>query len=106
MAASVTTNIVSSDILKKPDTYYFDRVTGVAAFQALSVILKVNCLSLAFATIHDKIVVIDPFSDNCTVITGSHNLGYTASFKNDENMLIIRNDKGIAQAYATHVLDM
>ena len=32
-----------------------------------------------FAIIHSKIVVIDPFSDNCTVVTGSHNLGYRAS---------------------------
>src|SRR4051794_15507400 len=32
-----------------------------------------------FAIIHSKIVVIDPFSDNCTVVTGSHNLGFRAS---------------------------
>ena len=44
-----------------------------------------------FAVIHDKIVVIDPFSDNCVVVTGSHNLGYKASYDNDENMAIIRD---------------
>src|SRR5262249_13824982 len=59
-----------------------------------------------FAIIHNKIVVIDPFSDNCTVITGSHNLGFRASHNNDENMLIIRGHKGLAQAYACHVLDL
>jgi phosphatidylserine/phosphatidylglycerophosphate/cardiolipin synthase-like enzyme len=42
------------------------------------------------AIIHDKIVVIDPFAENCVVITGSHNLGYKASYANDENMLIIK----------------
>lgn len=58
------------------------------------------------AIIHNKIVVIDPFSDNCTVITGSHNLGYRASSNNDENMVIIRGHRSLAQAYACHVLDL
>ena len=58
------------------------------------------------AIIHNKIVVIDPFSDNCTVITGSHNLGYRASSNNDENMVIIRGHRGLAQAYACQVLDV
>jgi hypothetical protein len=59
-----------------------------------------------FAIIHNKIVVIDPFSDNCTVVTGSHNLGFRASHNNDENMLIIRGHRGLAAAYACHVLDL
>jgi hypothetical protein len=59
-----------------------------------------------FAIIHNKIVVIDPFSDNCTVVTGSHNLGFRASHNNDENMVIIRGHKPLAEAYACHVLDL
>ena len=59
-----------------------------------------------FAIIHNKIVVIDPFSDNCTVITGSHNLGYRASHNNDENMVIVRGHRKLAEAYACHVLDI
>ena len=59
-----------------------------------------------FAIIHNKVVVIDPFSNNCAVITGSHNLGYRASHNNDENMIIIRGHKPLAQAYACHVLDI
>lgn len=59
-----------------------------------------------FAIIHNKIVVIDPFSDNCTVVTGSHNLGYRASHNNDENMVIIHGHRGLAEAYACHVLDL
>ena len=58
------------------------------------------------AIIHNKIVVIDPFSDNCVVITGSHNLGYRASHNNDENMLIIHGHRGLAEAYTCHVLDI
>jgi phosphatidylserine/phosphatidylglycerophosphate/cardiolipin synthase-like enzyme len=50
--------------------------------------------------------VIDPFSDDCVVITGSHNLGYKASYDNDENLVIIEGDRNLAVAYATHVLDV
>ena len=59
-----------------------------------------------FAIIHDKIVVIDPFSDACVVITGSHNLGFRASHNNDENMVIIHGHRPLAEAYACHVLDL
>jgi phosphatidylserine/phosphatidylglycerophosphate/cardiolipin synthase-like enzyme len=61
---------------------------------------------LGHAVIHDKIVVIDPFTDNCVVMTESHNLGFKASYSNDENMLIIRNNRAVAEAYAAHVLDV
>jgi phosphatidylserine/phosphatidylglycerophosphate/cardiolipin synthase-like enzyme len=59
-----------------------------------------------FAIIHNKIVVIDPFSDNCVVVTGSHNLGFRASHNNDENLVIVRGHRGLAEAYACHVLDI
>jgi phosphatidylserine/phosphatidylglycerophosphate/cardiolipin synthase-like enzyme len=60
----------------------------------------------AHAIIHDKIVVVDPFSPDCVVITGSHNLGYRASYNNDENLLIIRGNRELAAAYAAHVMDV
>ncbi len=59
-----------------------------------------------FAIVHDKMVVIDAFSDNCVVVTGSHNLGYKASFDNDENLVIVEGNKRLATAYATHILDV
>ena len=58
------------------------------------------------AIIHDKLVVIDPNSEDCTVVLGSHNLGYKASYSNDENMLIITGDRELAMAYAVHILDV
>jgi phosphatidylserine/phosphatidylglycerophosphate/cardiolipin synthase-like enzyme len=58
------------------------------------------------AIIHDKLVVIDPRSPDCTVILGSHNLGFKASYSNDENMLIVTGDKELAAAYAVHILDV
>jgi phosphatidylserine/phosphatidylglycerophosphate/cardiolipin synthase-like enzyme len=60
----------------------------------------------AHAIIHDKLVVIDAFTDNCIVITGSHNLGYRASYNNDENLLIIKGNNELTTSYATHVLDV
>jgi hypothetical protein len=63
-------------------------------------------LKAGFAITHDKIVVIDPFADDCVVVTGSHNLGYQASYNNDENLLLIKGNKKLAMAYATHVLDI
>jgi PLD-like domain len=63
-------------------------------------------LKAGFAIVHDKIVVIDPFSDDCVVVTGSHNLGHKASYNNDENLAIVRGNRRLAEAYATHVLDV
>jgi hypothetical protein len=58
------------------------------------------------AIVHDKIMVVDPFSDDCLVVTGSHNLGNKASYNNDENLVMIRGNRAIAEAYATHVADV
>ena len=58
------------------------------------------------AIIHDKVVVIDPRSPDCTVILGSHNLGFKASYSNDENLVIVTGDAGLAAAYAVHILDV
>ena len=63
-------------------------------------------LSAGFAIIHDKIVVIDPFSPDCVVVTGSHNLGFKASYANDDNLVIIQGNRPLAEAYAIHVLDV
>ena len=69
--------------------------------------LRPELLMAGHAIIHDKIIVIDPLDPvNCTVLTGSHNLGYKASYQNDENLLIIRGNQALAISYAVHVLDV
>jgi phosphatidylserine/phosphatidylglycerophosphate/cardiolipin synthase-like enzyme len=55
------------------------------------------------AIVHSKAIVIDPFADDCVVITGSHNFSVSASKKNDENLVLIRGNKKLAQAYAVHI---
>jgi phosphatidylserine/phosphatidylglycerophosphate/cardiolipin synthase-like enzyme len=63
-------------------------------------------LKVGNAVVHDKIVVIDPLSDDCIVATGSHNLGYKASYENYENLIIIKGNKALAAAYTTHIYDV
>jgi phosphatidylserine/phosphatidylglycerophosphate/cardiolipin synthase-like enzyme len=58
------------------------------------------------AIIHDKLVVIDPRSPDCHVILGSHNLGFKASYSNDENMLVVSGNAALSEAYAVHILDV
>jgi len=60
----------------------------------------------AWAMVHSKVVVIDPFGEHPIVITGSHNLGPKASSKNDENLVIIENDSSLAAAYAVNIMSI
>jgi phosphatidylserine/phosphatidylglycerophosphate/cardiolipin synthase-like enzyme len=55
------------------------------------------------AIVHSKVIVVDPFSDGCAVVTGSHNFSDSASKKNDENLVIVRGNTKLAQAYALHI---
>lgn len=108
IAQKVITSIYSTDALERPDAYKVGRpeVTGVAAVPDTFSYWEKELLKLGFSTIHDKILVIDPFDTSCKVITGSHNLGYKASYSNDENMVILEGNPEIAKAYATHILDV
>lgn len=49
---------------------------------------------------HNKVMVIDNGSADATVITGSYNFTNAAQYKNAENLLIIRGDKALTDAYA------
>jgi phosphatidylserine/phosphatidylglycerophosphate/cardiolipin synthase-like enzyme len=95
---------------RKPYVYdarhtHIVRATNLGAGTALGD-FEAEILKLGTAVVHDKIVVVDPMSDECIVATGSHNLGYKASYENDENMVIVRGNKALAQAYAVHVYDV
>jgi len=81
------------------------RAAAIGAFDLIGD-WEQEMLKYGQAIIHDKIVVVDPLSDDCVVITGSHNLGYKASYANDENMLIVRGNKALAIAYTVHILDV
>jgi phosphatidylserine/phosphatidylglycerophosphate/cardiolipin synthase-like enzyme len=54
--------------------------------------------------VHSKVIVIDPFGKKPVVITGSHNLGYKASTKNDDNMMIVEGNAPLAASYAANII--
>jgi phosphatidylserine/phosphatidylglycerophosphate/cardiolipin synthase-like enzyme len=54
--------------------------------------------------IHSKVIVLDPFGQNPVVMTGSHNLGFKASSKNDDNLMIIEGNAPLAAAYAANII--
>jgi phosphatidylserine/phosphatidylglycerophosphate/cardiolipin synthase-like enzyme len=74
------------------------------AFFAEEVTRKQFLGGVGHAIIHSKVVVIDPFSADPVVITGSHNFSTSASSKNDENFIIIRGDRPLAEAYAVNIM--
>lgn len=49
--------------------------------------------------IHDKFILIDPLGDDPTTVTGSANLSGASQSSNDENMLVIRSDRRVADVY-------
>ncbi len=49
--------------------------------------------------IHTKYMLVDPLSDEPTVVTGSANWSGASTDKNDENMLVIRNHQRVADIY-------
>ncbi|HEV8428975.1 MAG TPA: phospholipase D-like domain-containing protein [Pyrinomonadaceae bacterium] len=63
-----------------------------------------NHPGIGHAITHSKMIVIDPFSDDCKVITGSHNFSKSASVGNDENFVVITGNKSLAEAYAVACL--
>ncbi len=97
---------------KKPQPAVYDKrnihVVRAAALTQDDLIgdFERELLKVGNAIIHDKIVVVDPLLENGFVVLGSHNLGYKASYENDENFLIIRNNRSLVEAYAVHIMDL
>ena len=53
------------------------------------------------AFIHSKFLLADPLGDDPVVVTGSANFSVDSSKENDENMLLIRGDRRVADIYVT-----
>ena len=101
--------LVSSDKRFKPDRYSVSQPQGIdKGFGPW--IAEVNrrlfLSQIGHAIVHSKVLVIDPLSANPVVVTGSHNFSAPASEKNDENLVIIRGQKKLAQAYATYIMSV
>jgi len=51
--------------------------------------------------IHSKFLLMDPLGDDPVVVTGSANFSDPSTTDNDENMLVIRGDRRVADIYFT-----
>jgi phosphatidylserine/phosphatidylglycerophosphate/cardiolipin synthase-like enzyme len=49
--------------------------------------------------VHTKYMLIDPLGENPTVVVGSANFSKASTDTNDENMLVIRGNKAVADIY-------
>lgn len=56
-------------------------------------------LETRYAAAHNKIVIADADGPGCTVVTGSYNFTWSASNRNAENMLVLRDHCPLARAY-------
>ncbi len=54
--------------------------------------------------VHTKFMLLDPLTENPTVITGSANFSDASTTRNDENMLIIRGATRVADIYLTEFM--
>jgi phosphatidylserine/phosphatidylglycerophosphate/cardiolipin synthase-like enzyme len=101
--------LVSSDTKFKPERYAVAQPQGMDAPLGpwIAEVNRRNFLSqIGHAIVHSKILVTDPHSDDCVVVTGSHNFSAPASEKNDENLVIVRGHKALAAAYATYAMSV
>lgn len=59
-------------------------------------------LEVRYQSAHNKVMVIDAGAADAAVITGSYNWTYAAQSRNAENVLILRHNPDIANAYAAN----
>jgi hypothetical protein len=87
-----TFDVIQPEAKKHPAAYWAAETTRS---QFLS--------GIGHAIIHSKVLVVDPFGKDPVVVTGSHNFSNAASQSNDENFIVIRGDRALAEAYAVNV---
>lgn len=61
-------------------------------------------LEYRYAVAHNKVIITDPRSTDCAVVTGSYNFTYSAHAKNAENVLVIRGNPAVVRSYHNNFL--
>jgi len=59
-------------------------------------------LEVRYQSAHNKVMVLDAGTADAAVITGSYNWTYAAQYKNAENVLILRGNPDVVNAYAAN----
>ncbi|WP_445149936.1 phospholipase D-like domain-containing protein [Baekduia sp. Peel2402] len=65
---------------------------------------EANGLTNNVQWVHTKFMLVDPLSASPTVVTGSANFSDASTDTNDENMLVIRGDRRVADIYFTEYI--
>lgn len=52
-----------------------------------------------YAAAHNKVIVVDAAGPGCAVVTGSYNFTWSARERNAENVLVLRDNCPLAEAY-------
>lgn len=60
---------------------------------------KLSGLNKNVKYVHNKFMLVDPLSDDPIVVAGSANFSKASTRENDENMLVIRGNKRVADVY-------
>jgi phosphatidylserine/phosphatidylglycerophosphate/cardiolipin synthase-like enzyme len=60
---------------------------------------KLSGLNKNVNYVHNKFMLVDPLGDNPLVVAGSANFSNASTDQNDENMVIIRSNKRVADIY-------
>lgn len=82
--------LVDAEQLRHNDSNLIDRLHQ----QGIGVWLETR-----YAAAHNKVMVIDIDSAQPVVVTGSYNFSFAAQARNAENLLILRGQPKLAQAY-------
>lgn len=93
------TALIQPEGVQKDFSYWIKEVTR-------SEFLSYNKPGIGYAITHTKMIVIDPFDDDCKVITGSHNFSNSASQQNDENFIVVNGNKEMAEQYSVACLSI
>lgn len=56
-------------------------------------------LEVRYQAAHNKIILVDPLSPRCAVLTGSYNFTRAAQSKNAENVVVMRGNRALSRAY-------
>ena len=59
-------------------------------------------LETRYNAAHNKLLIADAEGPGCAVLTGSYNFSWSAQNRNAENILVVRGDCPLAQAYAAN----
>ena len=60
---------------------------------------RLTGLNVNVRYVHNKFMLIDPISEDPIIITGSANFSDASTIDNDENMVVIRGNKRVADIY-------